>query len=334
MYWHVILEFVATFLLSYLSLNFRQHNLSGMDAYGRIKAYNPPPPPPPQLYFPASAGFSDEYPLGSRSTITVPPSLLLASIDPSRKLAKTDTSSLLISSLPRFFNDIFYRLVRISSWILSTAVAILFATLRVLLAIGPLALVAYALQDSYALRKDHNAVAQALQDLHKENKASEDRIRQLEITVKRQEDATKQREATFHAQQTHSREATAKLEVDLKSAQEHIDSLLSTIQSHSQQLQERATAQAQAEPSHYSSLPAPTRTRIPQAQMGMQAQPPAQSAIHPQSQRISQRISMFTPQPKQVPGLPLDRTRGLLGNGHSAGRGREIGRGRGSGGGG
>ncbi|MCJ1427412.1 hypothetical protein MMC29_005315, partial [Sticta canariensis] len=275
MYYHILLEFVATFLLSYLFQTFRQHSLSGTNEYGRIATYNPPPPPPPQLHFPASVDSSDEYFLRHLSTITVPPSLLFASIDPSRKLAKTDTSYLLVNSVPRFFNGIFYRLVRISSWILSTAVAILFATLRVLFAIGPLALVAYALQDSYALRKNLDAVAQALQDIHEQTKAGEDRIRQLEITVTRQEDAIKQREATFYTQQTRSQEATEKLEMELKSAQEHIDGLLATIQNHFQVFQERATAQTQAEPSHYSSPPAPTWTRIPQAQMGMQAQSPA-----------------------------------------------------------
>ena len=305
-----------TILVSYLSQNFGRNSLQRMNEYGRMAAQNPlpppPPPPPPQLYFPAS---SDEYHLGSRSTITTPPSLLFASIDPGSKLAETVNPYRLASALPRFFNGIFDRLVKASSWMLSTAVAILFASSRAIFVIGPLALVAYALQDSYTLRKDHDAVARALLDIRKREEGHQDAIRQLEITVQRQKDVIKHHEVAFHAQRRRSREATRKLERDLKSAQEHIDSLRLTVQSHSRQLQERATA--------------PTPAQIPEAQAGTQAQPHAPIRFH----SLARGQTQFTPRPTRIPGLSPDRTRGFEETGHPAGRGRVIGRGGGSGGG-
>lgn len=102
--------------------------------------------------------------------------------------------------------------------------------------------------------------------------------------------------------------AQEKFEGDLKTAREHIENLLSTIRSNSQELQmyrDRARAQRQAGPSGYPNHPPP----MP----------------FPHAPQFQQGQSPFAPGLTQNPGYPPNRTSGFLGNTLPPGWGRGAG---------
>lgn len=147
MFFIIFLQIVTTYMVSYLSKNLRPYSLYDIKEYGRI-AYNRPPLSP-QIYFPTSADYADEYYLRSLSnlTVTMPSSPHLKGTDPCINLPYQETSSFRISSLPQLIKFTFHGLVKIASWVASTAVEIIVAILMGLSALGPPAAVAYALRE-------------------------------------------------------------------------------------------------------------------------------------------------------------------------------------------
>lgn len=122
-------------------------------------------------------------------------------------------------------------------------------------------------------------------------------------------------EESLAARQKSGQEATGKLEGELKMARDHIEGLMATIRSNSQELQmyrDRARAQRQAGPSgHYPNHPVPMS--FPPAPMGNQL-PPGRSPV---------------PRPTQNPGFPPNRASGFMGNTPPPGRGAGAGNGGG-----
>lgn len=107
-------------------------------------------------------------------------------------------------------------------------------------------------------------------------------------------------EASLNAEKKSGPETTEKLEGDLKTARQHIESLLSSIRSNCQELQmyrNRARDQRHAGHWIYPTLPMPMP--FPTAQTGMQ---------------FLQGPSTFAPQPNNIPGFPPNRTSGFVGD--------------------
>lgn len=160
----------------------------------------------------------------------------------------------------------------------------------------------YEIQIAGHKEKTQTTIAMADERFNKAQDMANERILELEESL--------------DAEKKLGREATEKLEGDLKTAREHIECLLSTIRSNSQELQmyrDRAKVQRQAGPSGYPNHPAPMP--FPPAQSGMQS---------------SLGQSPFGPRPTQIPGFPPNRASGFMGNTPPPGWGRGAGAGGGT----
>lgn len=150
------------------------------------------------------------------------------------------------------------------------------------------------------LRSQQETFDQRLEALMQERDARQEEHIAL---VQAQQTATEritELEDSLDAQQKSGQEATEKLEGELKMARDHIEGLMATIRSNSQELQmyrDRARAQRQAGPSgHYPTHP--VGSPFPPAPMGNQF-PPGRSLV---------------PRPTQNPGFPPNRASGFMGN--------------------